>query len=200
MKLDKPLKQLEKMRQGVWLKQLGVTSHGAGSLPCVRWKMVGTQCRHATCKYFCMLWWLLCYWGPIWWRQRRSSQMWDRQRKRDLGCGGAEGASPSLQSEKSKFPSNRKHRRVQNPTDIANKIPGKMGMLVYLPVPSRRLMSLQEEGVSSPCSFATAFLTASILHFRHHVTSRPVKWRTLVQLPSRLLSAKFGFTPAKKWP
>ena len=38
-------------------------------------------------------------------------------------------------------------------------------MLIYLPVTSRPLISLQEEAVLSPCNFATAHLTAGILNF-----------------------------------
>ena len=48
---------------------------------------------------------------------------------------------------------------------MGNKVPWKTGMLIYLPVTLRPLISLQKEAVVSPCNFATAHLTARILKF-----------------------------------
>ena len=66
---------------------------------------------------------------------------------------------------------------------MGNKVPWKTGMLIYLPVTSRPLISLQKEAVLSPCNFATAHLTACILNFYLPWTSRPMKRRTLSQRP-----------------
>ena len=51
---------------------------------------------------------------------------------------------------------------------MANKVPRKTGMLIYLPVTSRPRISLQKEAVLSPCNFATTHLTACILNFYLH--------------------------------
>ena len=48
---------------------------------------------------------------------------------------------------------------------MGNKVPWKTGMLIYLPVTLRTLISLQKEAVLSPCNFATAYLTGCILNF-----------------------------------
>ena len=66
---------------------------------------------------------------------------------------------------------------------MGNKVPWKIGVLIYLPVTSRPLISLQEEAVLSPCNFATTHLTACILIFYLCWTSRPMKRRTLSQRP-----------------
>ena len=56
----------------------------------------------------------------------------------------------------------RKRRGDQN--SMGNKVPWEIGMMIYLPVTSRRLISLQKEAVLlSPCNFATSHLTAFIL-------------------------------------
>ena len=57
----------------------------------------------------------------------------------------------------------RKRRGVQK--SMGNKVSWKIGVLIYLPVTLRPLISLQEEAVLSPCNFATANLTACILNF-----------------------------------
>ena len=57
----------------------------------------------------------------------------------------------------------RKRGGVQKST--GNKVPWKTGMLIYLPVTSRPLISPQKEAVLSPCNFATTRLTACILNF-----------------------------------
>ena len=66
---------------------------------------------------------------------------------------------------------------------MGNKVPWKTGMLIYLPVTPRPLISLQKEAILSPCNFATTHLTARILNFYHPLTSRPMKRRTLSQRP-----------------
>ena len=66
---------------------------------------------------------------------------------------------------------------------MGNKVPWKGGMLIYLPVTSRPLISLQKEAVLLPCNFATAHLTACILYFYLPWASRPIKRRTLSQRP-----------------
>ena len=58
---------------------------------------------------------------------------------------------------------------------MGNKVPWKTGMLIYLPVTSRPLISLQKEAVSSPCNFATAHLTACILNFYSENPKRHLK-------------------------
>ena len=70
----------------------------------------------------------------------------------------------------------RKLRGVQK--SIGNKVPWKIGMLIYLPVTSRPLISLQKEAILSPCNFATTHLTACILilnplNFVTHETEDP---------------------------
>ena len=50
------------------------------------------------------------------------------------------------------------HGGVQK--SMGNKVPWKTGMLIYLSVTSRPLISLQKEAVSSPCNLAIAHLTA----------------------------------------
>ena len=67
---------------------------------------------------------------------------------------------------------------------MGNKVPWKTGVLIYLPVTSRPLISLQKEAVLSPCNFATTRLTACILNFYLPWTSRPMKRRTLSQRPN----------------
>ena len=57
----------------------------------------------------------------------------------------------------------RKRGGVQK--SMGNKVPWKTGVLIYLPVTSRPLISLQKEAALSPCNFATAHLTACILNF-----------------------------------
>ena len=57
----------------------------------------------------------------------------------------------------------RKRGGVQK--SIGNKVPWKTGVLIYLHVASRPLISLQKEAVLSPCNFATTHLTACILSF-----------------------------------
>ena len=57
----------------------------------------------------------------------------------------------------------RKRGGVQK--SMANKVPWKTGMLIYLPGTSRPLISLQKEAISSPCNFATAHWTACTLNF-----------------------------------
>ena len=52
-------------------------------------------------------------------------------------------------------------------------------MLIYLPLTSRPLISLQKAAVLSPCNFATC-----ILNCHRPVSSRPMKRRTLSQRPS----------------
>ena len=47
---------------------------------------------------------------------------------------------------------------------MGNKVPWKTAMLIYLPVTSRPLVSLQKEAVLSSCNFTTAHLTACILN------------------------------------
>ena len=71
---------------------------------------------------------------------------------------------------------------------MGNEVPWKTGMLIYLPVTSRPLISLQKEAVSSPCNFATTHLTACILDFYLPSTSQPLKRRTLSQRPSSELN------------
>ena len=66
---------------------------------------------------------------------------------------------------------------------MANKVPWKIGMLIYLPVTSQPFISLQKEAVLSPCNFATTHLTACILNLYLPLTSRPMKRRTLSQRP-----------------
>ena len=56
-------------------------------------------------------------------------------------------------------------------------------MLIYLPVTSRPLISLQKESVLLPCNFAAVPLTACILNLYLPLTSRPMKRRTLSQRP-----------------
>ena len=67
---------------------------------------------------------------------------------------------------------------------MGNKVPWKTGMLIYLPVTSQPLISLQKEAVLSPCNFATTHSTACILDFYLPLTSRPMKRRTLSQRPT----------------
>ena len=67
---------------------------------------------------------------------------------------------------------------------MGNKVSCKTGMLIYLPVTSRPLISLQKEAVLSPFNFATAHLTACTLKFYLPRTSRPMKWGTLSQRPT----------------
>ena len=57
----------------------------------------------------------------------------------------------------------RKRGGVQK--SMGNKVPWKIGVLIYLPVTSRPLISLQKEACSSPRNFATTLLTACILNF-----------------------------------
>ena len=57
----------------------------------------------------------------------------------------------------------RKRGGVQK--SMGNKVPWKTGVLIYLHVTSRPLMSLQQEAVLSPCNFATTHLKACILNF-----------------------------------
>ena len=57
----------------------------------------------------------------------------------------------------------RKRGGVQK--SMGNKVPWKIGMLIYLPVTSRPLISLQKEAVLSPCNFTTNHVTACILNF-----------------------------------
>ena len=47
----------------------------------------------------------------------------------------------------------RKRGGVQK--SMGSKVRWKIGMLIYLPVTSRPLISLQKEAVLSPCNFAT---------------------------------------------
>ena len=68
---------------------------------------------------------------------------------------------------------------------MRHKVPRKTGMLIYLPVTSRRLMSLQKETVLSHCNFAITHLTVCILIPHLPVTSRPMKWRTLRNPPNQ---------------
>ena len=75
---------------------------------------------------------------------------------------------------------------------MGNKVPWKIGMLIYLPVTSRRLIVLQEGVVLSLCNFATAHLTACILKFYHPLTLRPMKRRTLVQRPNEVQKTTFA--------
>ena len=75
----------------------------------------------------------------------------------------------------------RKRGGVQK--SMGNKVPWKTGMLIYLPVTSRPLISPQKEAVLSPCNFATTHLTACILNFYLPSTSRPMKRRTISQCP-----------------
>ena len=77
----------------------------------------------------------------------------------------------------------RKRGGVQK--SMGSKVSWKTGMLIYLPVTSRPLISLQKEAVLSLCNFATAHLTACILKFYLPWTSRPMKRRTLSQHPKR---------------
>ena len=55
----------------------------------------------------------------------------------------------------------RKRREVQKP----NKLPWKIGMLIYIPVTWRPPISLQKEAVLLPCNFATTHSTACILKY-----------------------------------
>ena len=80
----------------------------------------------------------------------------------------------------------RKRGGVQK--SMGNKVPWKIGVLIYLPVTSRPLISLQKEPVLSPCNFATTHLTACILNFYLPWTSRPMKRRTLSQRPRLIIS------------
>ena len=57
----------------------------------------------------------------------------------------------------------RKREGVQK--SMGNKVPWETGVLIYLPVTSRPVISLQKEAVLSPCNFATTHLTACILNF-----------------------------------
>ena len=90
---------------------------------------------------------------------------------------------------------------------MGNKVPWKIGTLIYLPVPSRPFISLQKEAVLSPCNFTTAHLTACILTFYLPLTSRPMKRRTLFATPqtscflnsSRIKSALTRYR-APRWP
>ena len=75
----------------------------------------------------------------------------------------------------------RKRGGVQK--SMGNKVPWKIGVLMYLPVTSRPLISLQKEAVLSPCNFVTTHLTACILNFYLPWTLRPMKRRTLSQRP-----------------
>ena len=78
----------------------------------------------------------------------------------------------------------RKCRGVQK--SMGNKVPWKIGLLIYLPVTSRPLISLQKEEVLSPCNFATTHLKACILNFYLPWTSRPMKRRTLFATPHNI--------------
>ena len=55
----------------------------------------------------------------------------------------------------------RKRGGVQK--SMGNKVPWKIGMLIYLPVTSRAPVSLQKEAVLSPCNFATACILKMFL-------------------------------------
>ena len=57
----------------------------------------------------------------------------------------------------------RKRGGVQK--SMGNQVPWKTGVLIYLPVTSRPLISLQKGAFLSPCNFATTHLTACILNF-----------------------------------
>ena len=71
-----------------------------------------------------------------------------------------------------------------------NKVPWRIGMLIYLPVTSRPLMSPQKEAVSlSPCNFATAHLTACMLTFYLPWTSRMKR----TGAPKKFENKKFVF-------
>ena len=89
-----------------------------------------------------------------------------------------------------------KHGGVQKST--GKKVPCKIGVLIYLPVTSRPLISLQKEAFLSPCSFATAHLTACILDFYLPCTSRPMKRRTLSQRPKKGGIARYPAIPRKR--
>ena len=56
-------------------------------------------------------------------------------------------------------------RILRTRKSMGNKVPWKTGVLIYLHVTSRPLISLQKEAVLSPCNFATTHLTACILNF-----------------------------------
>ena len=65
-------------------------------------------------------------------------------------------------------------------------------MLIHLPVTLRPLIFPQKEAFLSSCNFATTHLTARILKFYLPLTSRPMKWRTLSQLPNYQRTPKGG--------
>ena len=94
------------------------------------------------------------------------------------------------------FQSFRKGGGVQK--SMGNKVPWKTGMLIYFPVTSWPLISLQKEASLSPCIFATTHLTACILNFYLPWTSRPMKPRTLHNAPILPLEIDF-FNPGALW-
>ena len=71
---------------------------------------------------------------------------------------------------------------------MGNKVPWKIGVLIYLPVTSRPLISLQKEAVLSAYNFATTHLAACILNFYLPSTSR-----TLSQRPDHFIKIAFFF-------
>ena len=74
-----------------------------------------------------------------------------------------EGPKKKVQDGAEKESKFRKRGGVQK--SMGNKVPWKTGVLVYLPVTSRPLISLQKEAVLSPCNLVTTHLTACILNF-----------------------------------
>ena len=110
-----------------------------------------------------------------------SAKCW----RRILYAGTLLGFKGRQPTQKSTHPKVRKRGGVQK--SMGNKVPWKTGMLIYLPVTSRPLISLQKEAFLSPCIFATTRLAACILNFYLPWTSRPMKRRTLSQRPERTL-------------
>ena len=83
---------------------------------------------------------------------------------------------------------------------MGNKVPWKTGMLIYLPVISRPLISCRKNQFYLPVTSRPAILTASILNFYLPSTSRPMKWRTLSQKNSRRLKLSISKnTPYGRW-
>ena len=81
---------------------------------------------------------------------------------------------------------------------MGQKVPWKLGMLIYFPVASEPLIFWEKESVLSLRYFATIHLTACILNAFLLVTSRPMKWRTLSQCPTKELLKVTGFSAGGK--
>ena len=73
---------------------------------------------------------------------------------------------------------------------MGHKVPWKTGMLICHLVTSRPLIFTQKEAVLSPCNFATARLTASILHFYLPLTSQPHEMEDPFAMPQASFSIR----------